>query len=224
MKSKRLLAIVLSAMMLFSMFSVAAFATEDQTDKKYTFKLTSGPSRSEPYYDYEKFDPTGITVTVTDNATGSTVETVSYSDSTAYRFKFSPKASAYLSVDVSAVDVTLDGQFIESIPVTVNHRWEPNTSLDNRVHGTKCFGCGEVQHDTIASHTYDDTAWVPNNDGTFAKDNTESNFCTVCEHEIVRDIDGSAGYDIEFEEYQFLHDIMSYIEVLLDMIFGSIKR
>ena len=76
----------------------------------------------------------------------------------------------------------------------------------------------------MEEHTYDDAAWTPNDESTFARDNTESNFCLVCNHEIKREINGSAGYDVEFGEYQFLHDIMTYIDLLLDLIFGAIKR
>ena len=56
MKTKRLLATVLSVVMLLSVFSVISFAAGP-----YTFTLTQGPSKVE-YYDYERFDPTGISV------------------------------------------------------------------------------------------------------------------------------------------------------------------
>ena len=226
MKTNKILASVLAVLMLFSVFSVAAFAADETTTEKplkYTFTLTSGPSKTQ-YYDYEKFDPNGIAVTITDTATGSTVETVYYSDDIAYRFTFSPSTSAYLRVENEAVGVTLDGQYVGETPVKVSHRYEPNTCLGKTMHGTKCFGCGDVPKDSMGEHTFDDDKWVPNDDGTFTRDNTESNFCTVCGYEITRDIDGTADYDIEFEEYQFLHNIMVYIEMLLDMIYGSILR
>ena len=111
-----------------------------------------------------------------------------------------------------------------SVPVTVNHRFEENVSLGSTKHATRCAGCGYVVPDSMEEHVYDDTAWTPNDNQTFVKDNTESNFCLVCNHEIRREIDGSAGYDVEFGEYQFLHDIMTYIDLLLDLIFGAIKR
>ena len=71
---------------------------------------------------------------------------------------------------------------------------------------------------------YDDEEWERNDDPTFTRDETESNFCTECNYEKKRDINGTAGYDVEFFEYQFLRDLMSYIEVLLDLIYGSIRR
>lgn len=222
MKTKRLFATALAVVMLLSVFSVTCFATEETT-AKYKFELTAGPTKAE-YFDYERFDPSGIIVTVTDTATGAVVETVNYSSSIAYRFTFSPKASSVLTVDVAEISVTLDGQFVANVPVKVNHKWEPNTSLGSTTHATKCFGCGLVDEKTMAPHTYDDTAWTPNEDDTFARDNTESNFCLDCGHEIKREINGSAGYDVEFGEYQFLHDIMTYIDLLLDLIFGAIKR
>ena len=221
MKTKRLLATVLSVVMLISVFSVISLAAN-----KYTFTLTQGPSHPQEYYDYERFDPTGIKVTVT-NATGEVVETVSYSSSTSSRFTFSPRASSVLSVDVTEISVTLDGQFVANIPVTVAHKLEENTSLGSTKHGTKCFGCGYVVPDTIEEHTWkytDDEPWEPNSDSSFTRDETESNFCVECNHEKKRDIDSSAGYDVEFQEYQFLRDIMSYVEILIDLIFGSIKR
>lgn len=216
MKTKRLLATVLSVVMLLSVFSVISLAAGP-----YTFTLTQGPSKVE-YYDYERFDPTGISVTVTDS-TGAVVETVSYS-SYPERFSFSVNLSKKLTVDVTEVEVKLDGAVVANVPVTVNHKYEENTSLGSTKHGTKCFGCGYVVPDSMEEHTYDDTAWTPNDDSTFVRDNTESNFCLVCNHEIKREIDGSAGYDIEFAEYQFLRDIMVYIDLLLDAIFGAIKR
>ena len=222
MKTKRLLATVLSVIMLLSVFSVVAFAEGETSVAKYTFELTSAPTKTE-YYDYERFDPSGITVTIKDS-TGTTVETVSYSDDIAYRFTFSPRASSVLSVDVTEISVTLDGQFVANVPVTVNHKLEEKTSLGSTKHGTKCFGCGYVVPESMEEHTYDDAAWTPNDESTFARDNTESNFCLVCNHEIKREINGSAGYDVEFGEYQFLHDIMTYIDLLLDLIFGAIKR
>jgi hypothetical protein len=226
MKTKRFLATVLSVLMLLSVFSVIAFAADETTPvAKYTFVLTSGPSKTE-YYDYEKFEPDGITVDIKDS-TGSVIETVYYSSDIAYRFTFSPKASNILSVDVKEVSVTLDGQFVANVPVTVNHRLEENTSLGSTKHGTKCFGCGYVVPESMEEHIWkytEDEEWERNNDPTFTRDETESNFCTKCNHEIKRDIDGSAGYDVEFFEYQFLRDLMSYLEILLDLIYGSIKR
>lgn len=226
MKTKRFLATVLSVLMLLSVFSVIAFAADETTPvAKYTFVLTSGPSKTE-YYDYEKFEPDGITVDIKDS-TGSVIETVYYSSDIAYRFTFSPKASNILSVDVKEVSVTLDGQFVANVPVTVNHRLEENTSLGSTKHGTKCFGCGYVVPESMEEHIWkytEDEEWERNDDPTFTRDETESNFCTKCNHEIKRDIDGSAGYDVEFFEYQFLRDLMSYIEILLDLIYGSIKR
>ncbi len=217
MKTKRLLATVLSVIMLLSVFSVISLAAGP-----YTFTLTQGPAKVE-YFDYERFDPTGITVTVTDT-TGATIETLTYSESLSNRFSFSVDLTKKMTVDTTAVDVFLDGALVASVPVIVNHKYEENTSLGSTKHGTKCFGCGYVDPDSMEEHSYDDTAWTPNDDSTFLRDNTESNFCLVCNHEIKREIDGSAGYDIEFAEYQFLRDIMVYIDLLLDAIFGAIKR
>lgn len=214
-KTKRLLATVLSVVMLLSVFSVISLAAGP-----YTFTLSQGPYKVE-YYDYERFEPDGIYVTVTD-ATGSTVETVYYSADG--RFSFSVDLSRPLTVETTAVDVYLDGALVASVPVTVNHKLEENTSLGSTKHGTRCAGCGYVVPDSMEEHIYDDTAWTPNEDSTFVRDNTESNFCLECNHEIKREIDGSAGYDVEFGEYQFLHDIMIYIDLLLDLIFGAIKR
>ena len=214
MKTKRLLATVLSVVMLLSVFSVVSFAAGP-----YTFTLTQGPTKTE-YYDNERFDPSGISVTVTDS-TGATVENVSYPSE---RFSFSVNLSKKLAEETETVDVYLDGALVATVPVTVDHKYEKNTSLGSTKHGTKCFGCGYVDPDSMEEHTYDDTAWTPNDDSTFVRDNTESNFCLVCNHEIKREIDGSAGYDIEFAEYQFLRDIMVYIDLLLDAIFGAIKR
>lgn len=217
MKTKRLLATVLSVVMLLSVFSVISLAAGP-----YTFTLTQGPTKTE-YYDYERFDPSGIVVEIKDS-TGATVETVYYSSSVSNRFNFSVNLSKKLTVDVTEIEVKLDGTVVANVPVTVNHKYEENTSLGSTKHGTKCFGCGYVVPESMEEHTYDDTAWTPNDDSTFVRDNTESNFCLVCNHEIKREIDGSAGYDIEFAEYQFLRDIMVYIDLLLDAIFGAIKR
>lgn len=217
MKTKRLLATVLSVVMLLSVFSVISLASGP-----YTFTLKQGPNKTE-YYDYERFDPSGLVIEITDS-TGAVIETVNYSSSVGNRFSFSVNLTKKLTVDVTEVEVKLDGAVVANVPVTVQHKFEENTSLGSTKHGTKCFGCGYVDPDTMEEHTYDDTAWTPNNNSTFVRDNTESNFCLVCNHEITREIDGTAGYDIEFAEYQFLRDIMVYIDLLLDAIFGAIKR
>ena len=215
MKTKRLLATVLSVVMLLSVFSVISLAAGP-----YTFTLSQGPSKTE-YYDYERFDPKGIAVTVTD-ANGMIVETIYYSEDS--RFSFSVDLARPLTADTTAVDVYIDSALVASVPVTVNHKYEENTSLGSTKHGTKCAGCGDVIPNTMDEHSYDDTAWTPNEESSFLRDNTESNFCLVCNHEIKREIDGSAGYDIEFAEYQFLRDLIVYIDLLLDLIFGAIKR
>jgi hypothetical protein len=225
MKTKRLLSVVLSVFMFLSVFSITAFAADETTQDKYIFELSSNPYKTE-YYDYEKFDPNGIAVTIKDS-TGSVIETVYYSSGISYRFTFSPKASNILSVEVKEVSVTLDGQFVANVPVTVNHRFEENSALGSMTHGTKCFGCGYVIPESMEDHVWkysNDEEWERNNDATFTRDETESNFCTDCGYEIKRDINGSAGYDVEFFEYQFLRDLMSYLEILLDLIYGSIKR
>lgn len=215
MKTKRLLATVLSVVMLLSVFSVIALAAGP-----YEFSLYQGPNQTE-YYDYERFNPKGIVVAVTD-LNGTIVETVYYSADS--RFSFSVDLTRPLTADTTAVDVYLDNALVASVPVTVNHKYEENTSLGSTKHGTKCAGCGDVIPDTMEEHSYDDTAWTPNDDASFLRDSTESNFCLVCNHEIKREIDGTAGYDIEFAEYQFLRDLMVYIDLLLDLIFGAIKR
>ena len=106
----------------------------------------------------------------------------------------------------------------------VNHKYEKDVPLGKTMHGTKCFGCGDVPQESMGEHEYDEEKWVSNNDSTFTRDETESNFCIVCGYEITRDIDSTADYDVHFEEYQFLRDLMGYIEMLLDIIYGSIKR
>lgn len=229
MRTKKILASVLAVLMLCSVCSVLAFAAEETPTEqplKYTFTLTSGPTKTS-YFDYEKFDPEGIIVTVTETATGNTVETVYYGEDTAYRFSFSPNPSKLLRVENDTVSVTLDGQLVEKVAVKVDHKYEEKVCLGKTSHGTKCFGCGDVPKDTLSEHEWkysDDEAWEPNNDGTFTRDDTESNFCIVCGYEIKRDIDSTADYDVHFEEYQFLRDLMGYIEMLLDIIYGSIKR
>ena len=209
MRTKKILASVLAVLMLCSVCSVLAFAAEETPTEqplKYTFTLTSGPTKT-LYFDYEKFDPEGIIVTVTETATGNTVETVYYGEDTAYRFSFSPNPSKLLRVENDTVSVTLDGQLVEKVAVKVYHKYEEKVCLGKTSHGTKCFGCGDVPKDTLSEHEWkysDDEAWEPNNDGTFTRDDTESNFCIVCGYEIKRDIDSTADYDVHFEEYQFL--------------------
>lgn len=226
MRTKKILAGVLAVLMLCSVCSVLAFAAEEETTAqplKYTFTLTSGPTKT-TYYDYEKFDPSGITVTITETATNSTVETVYYGEDTAYRFKFSPNTSGLLRVENKTVAVTLDGQLVAETPITVDHKHEKDVPLGKTMHGTKCFGCGDVPQESMGEHEYDDEKWVRNDDATFTRDETESNFCIVCGYEITRDVEETADYDVHFEEYQFLRDLMGYIEMLLDMIYGSIQR
>jgi len=229
MKTKRLLATILSVVMLFSMFSVVVFATEESTvpeeteQLKYTFTLTGNPKKTK-YYDYETFDPKGIKVKVVNNETGKTVETVTYGSSKARRFSFSPSLEEILSVDTTEISVTLDGQFVATIPIEVVHIYKENTPLGSTKHGSKCEACGHVDEKTVKKHKFDKDSWTPNEDETFTRDETESRFCVDCGYEEKRDIEGTAGYDVEFEEYQFLRDIMSYIDLLLDLIYGCIKR
>lgn len=230
MKTKRLLATILTVVMLFSMFSVVAFAADEETtvpeeteQLKYTFTLTGKPKKT-TYYDYETFDPKGIKIKVVNNETGKTVETVTYGSSKARRFSFSPKLTETLEFGTTEVSITLDGQFVATVPIEVEHIYEENTPLGSTKHGSKCAACGHVDEKTIKKHKFEKDTWIPNEDGSFVRDQTESRFCIDCGYEEKRDVEGTAGYDIEFEEYQFLHDIMIYIDLLLDLIFGSIKR
>ena len=202
MKTKRFLATVLSVLMLLSVFSVIAFAAEDETTKTptYTFELTASPYKKE-YYDYEKFEPDGIQVTIK-NSSGTIVEQVSYTTN-AERFSFSISPSAILSVDIKEIGVTLDGQFVANVPVTVNHRLEENSTLGSTKHGTKCFGCGYVDPDSIEEHIWkyeDDEEWERNEDPTFTRDETESNFCVDLGYQIKREIERSACYDLKIFE------------------------
>lgn len=190
------------------------------------FEIKSIPKKS-VYTDSEKFDPSGLALSVI--TTAGVVGTYTYNDDTAYMFTFNPSNKEKLNIFTSEVITYLNGIEIIKTPVVVEHDWSDgyvNITTDKisenkpGYHAVVCEGCGET-HDA-QTHVYDDGAWVFNNDQTFLKNGTMSNICQECGATLIRDAYGTAGYLTAFTEYHFIGVIFDYIHLLLNLISASV--
>lgn len=189
--------------------------------------VNSKPSKTD-YYDSEKFDATGLSLTVTTTAGKEGIYT--YNEETSHMFSFSPSNKENLSIYDSEVITYLNGIEVLKTPVTVEHKWSDgyvNITTDKITenkpgyHAIVCEGCGET-HDAQV-HVYDDDAWTDNGDQTFLKNGTQSNTCQECGATLVRDAFGNAEYLETFADYHFLLVIFDYIHLLISFISASVN-
>lgn len=187
-----------------------------------TVTLLSGASKIS-YTDAEAFNPNGVKISLAlDNGKSGTL---TYNEETAHAFTFVPTTGENLSVYDSEVAMLVYGTIIGYTPIIVEHKWSEgyvNITTDKFTYGKPgyhaivCEGCGET-HDA-QPHTYDDEAWIYNNDETFVANGTESNTCLDCGTVLIRDTFGTAGFNTTFADMHFIKVIFEYINVLLRFI------
>lgn len=190
--------------------------------------VSSRPYKS-IYTDAEKFDPTGLVLDIT--TTNGESGTFTYSEETAHMFFCTPTNSEKLTCYDTEVAIAFNGSQICKVPISVDHQWSADyvsittdKYFDNKpgYHAIVCEGCGET-HDAQPHEVADPEAWTPNGDQGFLSNGTESNVCMHCNTTLVRDAHGSADYNDALADYHFIRVILDYINMLLNIINGTIK-
>ena len=196
------------------------------------------------YYDTEKFDLEGTQVYVetkvataydqrTDTYTyeAGKAGTVTYSEASSNMFTCNPSKDEKLSVLSTEVVTFFAGQYLSRIPVNVDHKVSDGyvcittdyyTENKPGYHAKVCEGCGET-HDPQPHVVADEEAWTANGDQGFLSNGTESNICADCGTILVRDAHGSADYNDALADYHFIRVILDYINMLLNIINGTMK-
>lgn len=130
---------------------------------------------------------------------------------------------AVLTVDTTSVNIYFCGINVkQDYQITVDHDYPAEvSSIGATHHAVVCKGCGKIDENTIADHTFDN--WTANDDATFLKDATETGTCTACGATTTRYIDDTAGYN-QYKDMTFLYVIFDYIHLLLNIINGAIDR
>lgn len=187
-----------------------------------TLEVLGRPAKSD-YTDADKFDPAGTKLGF--KLTNGTEGTFTYNEENAHMFKFSPSVSEKLTCYDTEVATFLNGSIVMYTPITVEHKWSEGyvnittykyTESKPGYHAIVCEGCGET-HDA-QPHVIDEEAWTYNNDHTFVANGTESNTCTECGTEVIRDSLGTAGFNTTFADMHFIKVIFEYINTLLRFI------
>lgn len=189
--------------------------------------ILSRPEKTE-YYDSEKFDATGLSLSVTTSI--GKVGTYTFSEETAYMFSCNPSNKENLTTYDSEVITYLNGVEVIKTPIVVDHKWSDgyvNITTDKisenkpGYHAIVCEGCGET-HDA-QPHVYNDESWVDNGDQTFLKNGTQSNTCDECGATLIRDGFANAGYREAFKDYHFILVIFDYIHLLVSIITTAVN-
>ncbi len=187
-----------------------------------TLTVLGRPEKTD-YYDTDNFDPTGTKLSF--KLTNGTEGTFTYNADNAHMFKFSPSIADKLTCYDSEVATFLNGNLVMYTPITVNHKWSDGyvnittykyTESKPGYHAIVCEGCGET-HDA-QPHVVNEDNWTYNNDHTFVANGTESNTCTECGTEVIRDTFGTAGFNSTFGDMHFVKVIFEYINTLLRFI------
>ncbi len=187
MKTKRILAVLLACVLVaVSCFAVTAAPSMDSSLVKTT------------YYDWEYFNPQGLVV-----MDGATPVTYSADNED---FVFIPSIDELLTVETESVRVIYKNEDIGKISVTVGHSFGDIENFGKQGHGHRCKGCGVI--DAVEEHTakciIDSNGelkedWIPNDDGGFFVQQTETAICSVCEGEMTRYIEGSEKFSSIFD-------------------------
>ena len=191
-------------------------------------EIISKPAKTD-YTDAEKFDLKGLAfdVTLTNGESG----TLTYSADNAHMFICTPSSKENLTTYDSEVAISLLGDQVCKVPITVDHQWSAgyvsittDKYSENKpgYHAIVCEGCGET-HDAQAHWVEDEEAWTANGDQTFLANGTESNICADCGTVLVRDAHGSADYVTALADYHFIRVILDYINMLLSIINGAMN-
>lgn len=190
--------------------------------------VISKPNKIE-YTDAEKFDPTGLVLDLSLSNGESGIFT--YSEETAHMFYCTPTSSEKLTCYDSEVAIDFNGLQICKIPISVEHQWSADyvsittdKYYENKpgYHAIVCEGCGET-HDAQPHVVADEEAWTANGDQGFLSNGTESNVCADCGTTLIRDAHGSADYNEALADYHFIRVILDYINMLLNIINGTMK-
>ena len=192
-------------------------------------KTVTGKPVKTDYTDAEKFDPTGIAfdMTLSNGETG----TFTYSEENAHMFICTPTKSERLTTYDTQVVIELLGEQVAKVPINVEHQWSSSyvSITTDKYYGNKpgyhaivCEGCGET-HDPQPHVIADEEAWTANGDQGFLSNGTESNICADCGTVLVRDAHGSADYNDALADYHFIRVILDYINMLLNIINGTMK-
>ena len=208
MKTKKALAVLLAAIMLIVPLAVSSFAAS-------TMAVVGGTLKT-AYYDTEYFNPQGLVIIV-DGAP------VIYTPTDA-NFRFVPELDELLSVEDTEVTVIYNNQIVGTVPVTVEHKLGELVAIDTG-HGKYCLGCGELHE--FEAHVFDESAWVPNDDGGIFSLQTMTNKCLTCGAVVTQSIPETDGFldlfpieeglltDFEFE---FVTTFYSIVGTLLQFI------
>ncbi len=179
MKTKKALAVLLAVVMLVMPFAVSAFAAGS---------IITTPIKT-AYNDAEYFNPQGLSIFY-----GNEIIVYTPTDS---NFRFDPAPNELLSVETTEVAVYYNNEFIDMVPVTVEHILGELTVIDHG-HGHFCLGCGTLHN--FENHIVEE--WIPNDDGGIFTKQTQTGICTVCNAEVTESIPGS-------EKFLYLFDLES---------------
>lgn len=170
---------------------------------------------------------------------------VDYDASSANMFTGNPSTSEKLNVNVTEVVAYFDGIEITKLPVKVDHAWSSSyvsittakyTEGNPGYHAIVCDGCGEAHDaqphtpspvldengDPLFDEDGNEICWTYNNDQTFMNNGTESSVCSDCGAVLTRDTFGTADYNTSLANYHFIRVILDYINMLLNIINGSL--
>ncbi len=189
--------------------------------------VTSIPQKNN-YTDAEKYDPSGLEITLSLN-NGKSGKLV-YGDSIAHAFSFIPSEKENLTPYDTEVAMFLNGVLIGYSPITVEHQLSKGpvnittykyTEENPGYHAIVCEGCGETHDAQPHTPKYDE--WTYNNDQTFVANGTESNVCADCGTILTRDTFGTADFNTVFADMHFFKVIFEYINVLLRFIGAAVN-
>lgn len=189
--------------------------------------VLSTPKKND-YYDSEKFDATGLSLSVTTTIGETGIYT--YTKDTAYLFSFNPTSNEKLSIYDTEVVTYLNGVEVLKTPISVSHKFSDGyvnittykyTETKPGYHAIVCEGCGEA-HDA-QPHVIDHDTWTYNNDQTFVANGTESTICLDCGTVVTRDTVGTADFNTVFADMHFIKVIFEYINLLLQFISEAIN-
>lgn len=203
MKTRKILALVMSVALLALSMTVVAFA-EDETERISAYQVSSQQTKYE-YTDAECFDPAGLEI-----SDGST--TIAYDTDKQY-FTFSVEKDQPLTVFITEIEVKYQGESCGFVPVVVRHHATGEFIPQNNHHHVKiCDVCGVTCYNEEHSVDY----WVPNGDASLIKSETESGFCTVCGDRVSQYIPNTATYQTAFAEIPILVTILGLVASIVE--------
>lgn len=194
MRTKKTLAILLTAVML--LLPLVVFASAEGTQwSVYT------PSKTN-YVNGETIDANGLAVY---DGTNTYYYTASPDD-----FVFVPAVASCGDADIT---VYYKGVEVGEFNITISHVPGEISPLNKGAHGIYCSECSQLIK--TEKHSVADDAWVPNDDASFLRNETETGICSLCGETVTREKEGTAGYLTLINE-----DKNPYIFMVFDMLAG----